>query len=425
MSVVSSVSGSFGSEVRVTKQRPTVLGDSAVDRILSPIASTASGFAVTAWGLASDVSAIARNCYWIQNPVNPDPGVVYGLGITSAMGVVTGPMSTARAVLQLRTAKKTNDYASATFAKLAIANGIADTAAGASMAVSRGLSLAGLKTMNKTMEVAGPIFGWAASITISLSFLLSAIRSLKTLRAALKFQRELNEKQNIESKFAYLLSHKDDPIQRAAYERAVGGKTLAELTNVNVNPAEIVAKVEADLKIQVFKQVLTTFAIVVGITSFIMTSVLTSGSTLVFGYAMMLVMNTIMTAADAQAMYQSMMNFKDLSTREKLVMAFFVTITIAATAAGIFFSGGAILGAPLFIGLGMLAVQGGGLAYAWHRHHNKPEKSYVDMGIHLPIGFRQIEVQSDDKDFGFPSLGEDLDLAPIMENDPKSPDLGN
>jgi hypothetical protein len=383
-----------GSGLPAVRQPQSALGVSAVERILSPIADAANGFGVTAWGVASDVSAVVRNCYWIQNPVNPDPGVVYGLGITSAMGVFTGPMAAAKGVLDLKTAKKTNDVASATFAKIAIAGGVAETAAGATMAVSRTLSLASLKTTSKVIEVAGPIFGWAASISISLSFLFSLVRSVKVLRAATNFRKELAAKGSVEEKFIYLLEQSEDPIKKAAYKRAVGGATLDELRKSTVDRAKVVAQVEADLKTQIFKQRLMVFAIVIGIASFVMTTVLTSGTMLIFGYALMLVMNMIMSGADAQGMYHSMMNIKNLSAKEKLVMAFFVMVTVAVTLAGIVFSGGAILGVPLIVGLAMLAIQGGGMAYAWHAHHRQPQKHLIDFPTDFGLDFIESNIQN-------------------------------
>jgi hypothetical protein len=136
------------------------------------------------------------------------------------------------------------------------------------------------------------------------------------------------------------------------------------------------------------------FAIVIGIASFVMTTVLTSGTMLIFGYALMLVMNMIMSGADAQGMYHSMMNIKNLSAKEKLVMAFFVMVTVAVTLAGIVFSGGAILGVPLIVGLAMLAIQGGGMAYAWHAHHRQPQKHLIDFPTDFGLDFIESNIQN-------------------------------
>ena len=427
-------------------------------------------FASAIWDGSSGISAISRN---IQNLVRPNPGINDALGYTSAMGLVTGPITVLDSMSALQTAKKIGDVAGARLARMGIAKGVLETGSGAVMGGVRTLSLVALSTTSKVITVAGPILGMTSTVSSCAIFAIYAAGFVRTLARAvpllMKLRKapdeggeafcvltsmltltederercgdcirgktpyeldkmltegvELTEKEAeiltmsdqryVESEIPEETSGRENLIARymkeiarvkmvkeAEYQRTVGGNSLSMLREYqkqgvvsSSQMAEIVKTAQADLSMQMVRQALLLFGVLLGIASFIVTTVFTGGAPLIIGLVMMLVMNIILTTADTEGMLRSFQNLKNSSTKERVVIALMMFLTIGATTAGAFFTGGgSLLIVALLIGALMLSVQAGGMAYACYKHKNEVKDDSRKVP-ELPIGRERSSLQ--------------------------------
>ena len=96
-----------------------------------------------------------------------------------------------------------------------------------------------------------------------------------------------------------------------------------------------------------------------------MTRLLGTSLVAIVGYAMMLVMNVIMTGADTKALIDSSRGLKKLSTKEKVTIAAMMVLTIGIMATSAFFTGGgSLLIVALIIGIMMVGIQGTNFGHA-------------------------------------------------------------
>ncbi len=438
-------------------------------------------YATSVWNGASNVSAVVRNIFWIQNGVDPNPGITAGLGYTSAGGIISGPINVMDGLAQLKKAKKIGDVAGERLAKINVAKGGLEFASGGVMAASRTVSLASIHTTSKTMQVAGSVLGTTSTaITVSI-FSIYALRFLRTLVGAIKmlkgitgksdkdavsallaklslkvedydkaleviknrnaadliklesesielteeekkiFQKE--EKEEIERKISAELEKIDrrDPqyimvldwdkvernlalkykkelarmkmVKEVEYERIIGSKSLELIKSsysaevlTDAKKAEIAAAAQKELANHVVMYGLLLFATLIGIASFILTTIYTGGATLVVAYVMMLVMNIILTSADTQSLFKTALSLKEASTKQKVLMALTLFFIIGVTSVGAFFTGGgSMLVTALVVGALMTSIQAGGMYYAWTKHSKKELTDKKEFGM-LGVG---------------------------------------
>jgi len=419
-------------------------------------------YATSVWDGASNISAVARNIFWIENGVNPNPGITKGLGFFSAAGLITGPIHLMDGLSQLKKAKRVGDVAGERLAKLSVLRGGLDIANGGVMAASRTISLVSLHTTSKTIEVAGSALGnFATGLSIGI-FAIYAIRFLRTLVGAIKRYREIRDKSdgdaflelmgklrledsdykkafervgiksgadciNIETDSIELSQEeigvfeeserekiiqelqnqlskidRNDPaykmvldwgkvernfvalvikelahikmVKEIEHGRITGGKSL-ELIRGGYSAAfgeaqqsEIVTIEQKELAKQIVIHSLLVLAVLIGIASFVITTVYTGGAALIVGYVMMLVMNIILTGADTQGLFKSIESLKELSAKQKALMVVFAILIVGVSLTGAFFTGGgSMLVTAIVIGGLMTSVQAGGMYYAWKK----------------------------------------------------------
>ena len=378
-------------------------------------------FATTVWGGVSNISAIFRNLFWIQNPVNPDLGVVAGLGGTSVAPALTGRISYINATDQLEQSQRIGDVAGAVFAKIGQVKAAVDTLTGSVMIGVRGLTLAGVAEATKAACVAN-VLGNVATAGYSGSFILSAIQSARSLRNALLFYNGLGadeyafimnklnlsdsdfekalssidfdanltteetailttderergsqlarekfpflsseQKINVEKKYLHELA-RVKLCKEVNFKKVAGSAALEMIKTAGADTSKVVEFVRREVKKEKMKQALLLFATLIGIVSFIITTVYTGGAVLVAGYVLMLVMNVILTGFDTVDMVNSFKNLKSSSKKEIALQACMILLTVGSTALGAAFSGGgAVLIMLLLIGLSMASIQGYGV----------------------------------------------------------------
>jgi hypothetical protein len=172
-------------------------------------------------------------------------------------------------------------------------------------------------------------------------------------------------------------------VKEVEYERIIGSKSLELIRNsysldalTDALKTEIAATAQKELAHHVVMYGLLLFAALIGIASFILTTIYTGGATLVVAYVMMLVMNIIFTCADTQSLFKSALSLKEASTKQKVLMAVFAFFILGITATGAFFTGGgSMLVTALVVGALMTSVQAGGMYYAWTKHRIKEPKT--------------------------------------------------
>lgn len=421
-------------------------------------------YATSLWDGASNISAVARNLFWIENGVDPNPGITKGLGFTSAGGLITGPIHVMDGLSQLQKAKKIGDVAGERLAKMNVAKGGLEVVNGGVMAASRTISLATLHTSSKTMEAAGTVLGNSVTgLSIGI-FTIYALRFLRTLVGAVKIFTQIRKKSDedafneliaklrlnesdykkaletfsikntadcikmetasfVFSKEELQIFEKDEVgaiyekvqaefakidrtnseyekvldwnkveenfaaqilkelarnkmAKEVEYERIIGSKSLELIRNEYASgvfsskaKSKIVKASQKELARHIVMHSLLLFATLIGIVSFIITTVYTGGATLVVGYVMMLVMNIILTGADTQGLFKTMQSLKVASAKQKALMVLFATVIVGITLTGAFFTGGgSMLLTALVVGGLMTSVQAGGMYYAWTKH---------------------------------------------------------
>lgn len=437
-----------------------------------------TGYMTDVWYAASDVSGVARNIAWLHNPVNPDPGLVYGLGYTSAGGVITGPLQVMGAKASLNEAEAIGDVAGERLAKVKIVRGVTEAFSGATMGALRTVSLVGLKTTAQTIVTAGTILGYLSTATASALYALLSVQfGINTVKSyqILKEMNQLLDNKSVETAFQLLLDktqlltddfahvykgmfestsaaqlynmvkdeivltekelsiltdaekdticctarnwvssrkREDYPeiqdwdqvkdhmtlrymkelarikmVKEAEYARGVGRESLAKIKE-SINEGrievdtmkEILQLAHDEARFKVIMNGLLVVTCVIGIASFVLTTIFSGGTFLILGYAIMLLMNVLMAGADTYGLFQSIQALKDSSVKDKIILALLIVLTLAAVAVGTFFTGGVgPLILVLVLGALMLAVQSGTMAYAWHKH-----KEVEEARKHLP-----------------------------------------
>ncbi len=457
-------------------------------------------FASAIWDGSSWVSNCVRGGFSFQ--ANPNLGINQGMGYTSAMGVVTGPITVIDSMKALKKAKRVGDVAGAKLAQMSVAKGVFETGTGAIMGASRTLSLAGLPAANKAAAVASTVLGIAATAGFGAIFAIYAARFARTLARAvpllvklrktpseggeafglltkmltldenelkkcgevIRFKPEsdqllkmVTEKIELTEKEANILTMSDQKyvtdeisnieglsdvgrdnlkarymkeiahtkmVKEAEYIRSVGAKSLREIKEYmkkaplsleqSIMDREKIVKIaQTELSRKVVEQSLLLFAVLIGIVSFIL------APTLVFvSNIMMLVMNIIITGADVKGLLESFSALKKSSTKEKIVIALLMILTIGIMATGAFFTGGgSLLIVALIMGVAMVGIQGSGLAYAWYKDkdNEKREKELRDKSDFVKLGFDHSVQEMLDHD-----ERDDLGFGDILEQDVRS-----
>lgn len=390
-------------------------------------------YVTSVWYAASDASALARNHQFFKLD-NADTGLLHGLGYTSIGGLITGPLVAYGGSKALDKANAINDVGGQQMAKVRIARGVVETTSGAVMAGVRTIGLAGIGTTSKAIMTASFTLGIVSTVTSSLlySFLIAqfSMGGIKSYRfmdaldgyldqgdvngayAFLKAQLELSDAdwtaavntangsagpvELTKDEVAILTNADFDRIRgsvaedkqgllakevarmkmvkEAKYLRRAGNESLTMLKKNNLDIAKVVATARDEAR---FNSVLMAFLVVscvIGITSFILATVFTGGTFLIVGFALMLVMNIMMTVADSLSLFQAVESLKKASWKDKAVLVGFIVITMLAMAAGTYFSAGlAPMIVTLAVGAVMLGVQAGGMAWAYNKHHNPVE----------------------------------------------------
>ena len=160
-------------------------------------------FASAIWE-ASAISGLFRTAFWIHNPVNPDVGITQGLGYTSAMGVMTGPITVMDSIKNLKKAKKIGDVAGVRLAKMGVAKGVLETGSGAVMGGVRTLNIVSLSTTSKVITVAGSVLGIASSVGFIAIFSIFAVRFARALVTAASLLKNLNAAKQVDEAFGAL-----------------------------------------------------------------------------------------------------------------------------------------------------------------------------------------------------------------------------
>ena len=244
---------------------------------------------------------------------------------------------------------------------------------------------------------------------------------------------DADERDNLKIRYLKEISHAK-MVKEVEYRRIVGGTSLVMIKEyrgktfstpeLSLNAKEaIVKKAQRELRVKIVEHSLLLFALLIGIASFILTTVFSAGTVAIVGYAMMLVMNVIMTGADTKALIDSSRGLKKLSTKEKVTIAAMMVLTIGIMATSAFFTGGgSLLIVALIIGIMMVGIQGTGLAYAWHkdRDNKRKEKELADSHdygvlVHDPSLTGRIDFADDSTDLGFGDLmGAPRTIVPVM-----------
>ncbi len=164
-------------------------------------------------------------------------------------------------------------------------------------------------------------------------------------------------------------------VKEAEFVRVIGPDSLKAIKaavkdgTIDFKAAEIVKTAREETYFKVFFNGLLLFAGVIGIASYITTAALTGGPVLVAGYAVMLLMNFIMSGADVYSLFKDFKTLEATSLKDILTLALFAIITIATVATGAFFAtSGVMLIMILVIGALMLAIQAGTMIYAIHKY---------------------------------------------------------
>lgn len=165
--------------------------------------------------------------------------------------------------------------------------------------------------------------------------------------------------------------------KHADYLRAAGGGSLEQLKicEVAANGQISLEKMQDVVKIarkEAIKAVITYTLIIltaiIGITSFVLTTVFSGGLALVIGLGLMLAMNILWLALDSQGLKAKLEALKTSKTLDKVIMSIFLAITVLSIAAGAFFSGGLLpLILILIFGAISVAFQGSMLGYSIYK----------------------------------------------------------
>lgn len=422
-------------------------------------------FAAALWDGSSWISSCVRNCFFFQK--DPHPGITAGLGYTSAMGLVTGPIAVVDSIKALKKANSIGDVAGVRLAKIDIAKGALETGTAAVMGGIRTLSLVELSTTSKTVRVAGNVLGMVSTVGFVAIFSIYAVRLARTLAKAVPLliklkktpggddkafraltdmlnlkpeEREkcgkviefepksdqllkmVTEKVELTQKEADILTISDEEyvvgvldensltkglnegeranlkvrylkeiahakmVKEAEYKRIVGGKSLEMIKEYikapPLSPAEtilamekIVGTAQRELAKQVVIHSLLSIGVLIGILSFVLAPTFALVSNI-----LMLIMNIILSGADIKSMHDSFEALKKSSTKEKLVIALLMALSIGILATSAFFTGGgSLLIVALVIGFTMVGIQGSGLYYAWWKDRDNKRKEEQEV----------------------------------------------
>lgn len=164
--------------------------------------------------------------------------------------------------------------------------------------------------------------------------------------------------------------------KHADYLRASGGESLRYLSafergeiSTEITTKEMIVRTARKEAVKaVITYTLIILTAIIGITSFVLTTVFSGGLVLVIGLGLMLAMNLLWLALDSQGLKAKLEALKTSKTLDKVIMFIFLMITILSIAAGAFFSGGLLpLILILIFGAVSVAFQGSMLGYSIYK----------------------------------------------------------
>jgi hypothetical protein len=151
----------------------------------------------------------------------------------------------------------------------------------------------------------------------------------------------------------------------------VSSKAAQKLT-----PEQLVNLVKAELRKKVLLEALVVIGSIIGIVSFIMTTVYTGGANLLLGYILMMAMNLILSAIDTKDLINRIKNMEKIDTRQKILLSLFTITTLAISVVGCLFAGDTqMFKMALTTSVIMISMQLGGTLYAWKYSKNSTENS--------------------------------------------------
>lgn len=330
-----------------------------------------------------DISGIIRNIEFFQLD-KANPGITLGLGITSAGGLFSGSLTAYSAYQELKRANRISDIAGQRIAQIRLAQGVVETTSGAVMAGVRTVGLIGLSSTSKTIMAASHILGVTSTVVSCLQFTLLLARFVIRGVQSFKFMNGLSD--NDAEAYKFLKSQLEltpedikqgvtQAAKEAAYVRAAGEESLTLLKNGSTDITRIVKLAREESQFKTMLWAFLSLACVLGIASFILTTVFTGGGFLILGFALMMAMNVMMTVADADSFANSAKLMEEASWKDKAIIVGMILLILTATAVGTFLTAGTTtMIVVLAAGLIMIGVQVYGVLQARQDQDKAVEK---------------------------------------------------
>lgn len=144
---------------------------------------------------AGDISGVPRLTASLVNTIQgkPDPAGLQGLGLTSALSVLTGYVAAERGYNAYQEAEKIGDTTGQITGAINMVRGPMEMLGGLTFTPFRALSIAATYTSAKSVTVAAGIFANVGSAFFALTYILLMIPSIMALYENISFHRELYE----------------------------------------------------------------------------------------------------------------------------------------------------------------------------------------------------------------------------------------
>jgi hypothetical protein len=151
----------------------------------------------------------------------------------------------------------------------------------------------------------------------------------------------------------------------------VSSKDVQKLT-----PEHLVNSVKAELRKKVLLEALVVIGSIIGVVSFIMTTIYTGGANLLAGYILMMAMNLILSAIDTKDLINRLKNMEKIDTKQKVLLSLFTITTLAISVVGCIFAGDTqMFKMALTASVIMISMQLSGALYAWKFSKSSTENS--------------------------------------------------
>jgi len=176
-------------------------------------------------------------------------------------------------------------------------------------------------------------------------------------------------------------------VKEAKYLRRAGVESLSMLKQAIQNPdlrcniGAIVKAAHDEAKFNAVLNAIIVATCVVGIVSFILATVYVSGPLLMLALSLMLVMNVMWLFLDGYFLYGDLKSLEELGWKDKLVMAGFMLLTLTSIGVGTVLSPG-LMTMLIILGVGvlMLGIQGGTLAWSYYNNQKDETEGLEEQG---------------------------------------------